>query len=236
METDGKQYGPSEVPANPMYHRDFSQLSDRGFFDLICGIVSYDMNGGETPERGPVAYIWDGTDLPLSVVLQRRGLSIEQSVPGVVLPRFGSVLPISFHASVACGLGLSSLKEIKHEFSHPAEVTADSLLQSASSSWSTETHPDASVTSSRISSAAPAAASIVAATDASSAWSPVGASSSSLDEHISVLATAFRWFRFRNIVVEFDAAGSLSQISTKITSLPLDIECTKCPENLAEIP
>jgi hypothetical protein len=155
-----------EVPANPMYHRNLADLLDRGFFDFIVGIVRYDMDGGEAPERGPVAYIWDGTDVPSNVMLQRKCLpnsaNCELLPSGV--PRYGSVVPLSFHASAASELRLEPLFELK---------TADTVPLAEASS--------------------------AAATSASFAF----------PEEIHELKTRLQWVRLRNVVVEFDAAGSM---------------------------
>jgi hypothetical protein len=92
------------------YQRCISQLRDRSFFDLICFIVSIDYSGGTKPELGPIAYVWDGSDLATDIQLQRPQL-VRNTFSGSKLfpqcdqpsqfPTVGSILPLSFHESAA---------------------------------------------------------------------------------------------------------------------------------------
>jgi hypothetical protein len=101
------------------YTRTFSQLDSRGFFDFIVALVHVDPSGAgidaspKTNFTTPIAYVWDGTDLPAGTRLQRAVLPPSTPLPvapgttpgkfdaekhkPAVTPSFGTVMPLAYH-------------------------------------------------------------------------------------------------------------------------------------------
>jgi hypothetical protein len=182
--------------ADPKYRKLFSQLQDRCFCDLICGLLSIDLQGGDSLKWGPVAYIWDGTDLQDGVTLQRPLLT--NTVQTVWLSAVTSAAATQANLTADEDHSDKDNATISTPLYPPLIGSILPLSFDISAAQSFRLQQEC-----RTASSFSSPSSVAAVTAAAAAAAAVSTTSNTRSEQ------CMTWIRLRNIAVEYDAEGSM---------------------------